>query len=79
MKTWDSAEEWNPSFGTIVTITTSEWVGNGAYLQICVMDRDGNLFHNSCYTHRRKTGQLSAFIFREANGEYAIYPPNVSS
>ena len=79
MKTWESAEEWTPTFGTIITITTSEWVGNGAYLQICVMDRDGNMFHNSCYTHRKKTGQTSAFIFREASGEYAVYPQNVSN
>ena len=78
MKTWDSADEWTPAFGTILTVTTAEWVSHGSYLQICVLDRDGNLFHNSCYTHRQKTGQTSAFVVREAEGEHAVYPPNVS-
>ena len=79
MKSWDkSADLWKPTFGTIITVLTSEWVSQGAYLQLCCVDRDGNLFHKSCQNHRERTGESSAFVFRDPEHPEVIYTPNVS-
>ena len=77
MKNWNAARAWKPTFGTIITVHTSEWLGQGAYLQLCCVDRDGNLFHRSCQNHRERTGEASAFIFRELDQDGQIFRPNV--
>ena len=78
MKSWDSDKEWSSTFGTLITVHTTQWVSQGSYIHLFVIDKNRNIFHQACKKHSQRTGQNYAFVFRDRHVKDRIYQPSVS-
>ena len=78
IRTLNTRDSWNPTFGTIMVIESSKWCNEGDMVSLVVHDRDGFPFTGCCKMHRERSHQTQAFVFRDPYDETRVYRMGVS-